>query len=131
MNDNIANITTLINNQIVMMNTYNNNVSQSMQYISNSIRELIHLQEGRDMEERIIRRRRNNIPISSTSNFIDNNINRINQNISRLNRDIQTLDSHDNNTRVRLNRNMAKAGTKNSATTVAQSTAIIILIAIG
>ena len=106
MNDNIANITTLINNQIVMMNTYNNNVSQSMQYISNSIRELIHLQEGRDMEERIIRRRRNNIPISSTSNFIDNNINRINQNISRLNRDIQTLDSHDNNTRVSLNRNM-------------------------
>ena len=28
MSDNIANITTLINNRIVMMNTYNNNVSQ-------------------------------------------------------------------------------------------------------
>ena len=106
MSDNIANITTLINNQIVMMNTYNNNVSQSMQYISNSIRELIHLQEGRDMEERVITRRRNNIPIASNSNFIDNNINRINRNISRLNRDIQTLDSRDNNTRVSLNRNM-------------------------
>ena len=114
MNDNIANITTLINNQIVMMNTYNNNVIQSMQYISNSIRELIHLQEGRDMEERIIRRRRNNIPISSTSNFIDNNINRINQNISRLNRDIQTLDSRDNNTRVRLNRNINRNANVNT-----------------
>ena len=57
------------------------------------------------MEERVIRRRRNNIPIASNSNFIDNNINRINRNISRLNRDIQTLDSRDNNTRVSLNRN--------------------------
>ena len=106
MNDNIANITTLINNQIVMMNTYNNNVSQSMQYISNSIRELIHLQEARDMEERVTRRRRNNIPIASTSNFIDTNINRINRNISRLNRDIRTLDSRDNNRTVGFNRNI-------------------------
>jgi len=106
MNDNIANITTLINNQLVMMNTYNNNVSQSMQYISNSIRELIHLQEARDMEQRITRRTRNNIPIASTSNFIDSNINRINRNISRLNRDIRTLDSRDNNRTVGLNRNI-------------------------
>jgi hypothetical protein len=106
MNDNIANITTLINNQIVMMNTYNTNVSQSMQYISNSIRELIHLQEARDMEERVTRRRRNNIPIASTSNFMDSNINRINRNISRLNRDIRTLDSRDNNRTVGFNRNI-------------------------
>lgn len=104
MNDNIANITTLINNQLVMMNTYNNNVSQSMQYINNSIRELIHLQEARDMEERVTRRRRS-IPITSTSNFIDNNINRINRNISRINRDIRTLDSRDNNRTVGFNRN--------------------------
>lgn len=106
MNDNIANITTLINNQLVMMNTYTNNVSQSMQYISNSIRELIHLQEARDIEERVTRRRRNNIPIASTSNFIDTNINRINRNISRLNRDIRTLDSRDNNRTVGFNRNI-------------------------
>ena len=106
MNDNIANITTLINNQIVMMNTYTNNVSQSMQYISNSIRELIYLQEARDMEERITRRRRNNISIPSTSNFIDSNINRINRNISRLNRDIRTVDSRNNNRTVGFNRNI-------------------------
>ena len=73
--NNINNITTLINNQIVMMNTYNNNVSQSMQHISSSIRELIHLQETRDMEESLIRRRYITSPSYSTSReYTDYNI---------------------------------------------------------
>ena len=86
--NNINNITTLINNQIVMMNTYNNNVSQSMQHISSSIRELIHLQEARDMEESLIRRRYGFTPPSHSASreYTDYNINRINENINRLNR---------------------------------------------
>ena len=103
MNDNIANITTLINNQIVMINTYNNNVSQSMQHISSSIRELIHLQETRDMEESLIRRY-NTVPRSFTNNQVDTNINRINRNINRINRDIGNLDVQGNRGPSRLPR---------------------------
>jgi len=94
MNDNISSITTLINNQLVLMNTYHRNVHNSMQNISNSIQELIQLQEARDMEDRIMRRRSVNLDTNTSyyRNYVDDNIENITRNLNRINRNIRQID---------------------------------------
>jgi hypothetical protein len=53
--DNVQNIITLVNSQIIMMNTYNTNVSRMMSNINTSVQDLIRLQEYIEMDYSLYR----------------------------------------------------------------------------
>ena len=74
MNDNLMNITNLIHRQLDVLDRYHTNVNDSTERIDNCIQELLSLQQGRDRDARLFRRRTNG---NSDYRIYNNPMNRV------------------------------------------------------